>query len=223
MGEVIRKDAAAEDILEDARTTLMQATARGGEWATTASARLSPVLELASNVATRLKDAKRESAPAEAALAVANDVSDRLIQRISDDVWNLVGRPASDAALDLIFPGGATTYTEGDTTEQPDRMSLLADLLESGIHPRLDRDKGQAFALEVRNDAAGLRAKAEAVRPLRVRIALATKMQQAIAHAAQASLAGLKRSWKADGKSEVEIHTVIPDRPQGGKKSPPPV
>ena len=214
MGEVIRKDAAVEDILDDARTTLTQATARGGEWATTASARLSPVLELAETVSTRLKDAKRESAPAEAALAVANDVSDRLIQRVSDDVWNLVGRPASDAALDLIFPGGASTYTEGDTTEQPDRMTLLADLLTSGIHPRLDRDKAQAFAVEVREDAEALRTKAEAVRPLRVRIALATKMQQAIARAAQTSLSALKRSWKADGKSEVEIHTVIPDRPR---------
>ena len=214
MGEVIRKNAAAEDILADARTTLTQATARGGDWASTATARLGPVLDLAATVSSRLAEAKGESAPAEAALSVANDVSDRLIQRISDDVWNIVGRPASDAALDLIFPGGATTYTEGDTTEQPDRMTLLADLLESGIHPRLDRDKGQALALEVRNDAAALRIKAEAVRPLRVRIALATKMQQAIARAAQAALGALKRSWKADGKSEVEIHTVIPDRPR---------
>ena len=221
MGEVIRKDAAVEDILEDARTTLMQATARGGEWQGAATARLTPVLDLASTVAARLQEAKRESAPAEAALSVANDVSDRLINRISDDVWNLVGRPSLDAALDLIFPGGASTYTEGDTTEQPDRMALLADLLTSGIHPRLDRDKAQAFALEVRNDAEALRAKAEVVRPLRVRIALATKMQQAIARAAQSSLGALKRSWKADGKSEVEIHTVIPDRHRTTTKPPP--
>ena len=221
MGEVIRKDAAVEDILDDARTTLMQANARGDEWASTATARLSPVLDLADTVVTRLTEAKRESAPAEAALSVANDVSDRLIQRISDDVWNLVGRPASDAALDLIFPGGASSYTEGDTTEQPDRMALLADLLTAGIHPRLDRDKAQALALEVRTDAAALRTKAEAVRPLRVRIALATKMQQAIARAAQASLSALKRSWKADGKSEVEIHSVIPDRPRTTTKPSP--
>ena len=223
MGEVIRKDAAVEDILDDARTTLMQANARGGEWASTATARLSPVLDLADTVVTRLTEAKRENAPAEAVLTVANDVSDRLIQRVSDDVWNLVGRPASDAALDLIFPGGASAYTEGDTTEQPDRMDLLADLLASGIHPRLDRDKGQAFALEIRECAAALRAKAEVVRPLRVRIAMATKMQQAIARASQAALAGLKRSWKADGKSEVEIHEVIPDRPVASKRAIPAV
>ena len=223
MGEVIRKDAAAEDILADTRTTFTRANARGGDWQTAAATRLSPVIGLADSVATRLADARRESEPAEAALAVSNDVSDRLINRVSDDVWNLVGRPGHDAALDLIFPGGASSYTEGDTTEQPDRMTLLADLLESGIHPRLDAARGTALATEIRADAAALLAKVEAVRPLRVRIALASKMQQAIARAAQSALAGLKRSWKADGKSEVEIHEVIPDRPVASKKATPAV
>jgi hypothetical protein len=34
-------------------------------------------------------------------------------------------------------------------------------------------------------------------------------------------LSGLKRAWKADGKTEVEIHEVIPDRPTGNKKANP--
>ena len=135
MGEVIRKNAAAGDILADGRTTLTLAAARGGDWASTGTARLGPVLDLAATVSSRLAEANGESAPAEEALSVANDVSDRLIQRISDDVWNLVGRPTCDAALDLIFP---------------DRMDLLA----SGIHPRLDRDQGQAFAHEIRTETA---------------------------------------------------------------------
>jgi len=219
MGEVVRKDAAAEDILNDARTTMTRATARGGDWESAATARLGPVLNLAESVAGRLADALMLNAPAEAELAVSNDEADRLIQRVSDDVWNLVGRPGHDAALDLIFPGGASSYTEGDTTEQPDRMTLLADLLESGIHPRLDAGRANALALEIRTDATALRAKVEVARPIRLRITLASKMQQAIARAAQSALAGLKRSWKADGKSEVEIHEVIPDRPVASKKA----
>ena len=221
MGEVIRKDAAAEDILADTRITLTGATARGGDWHTAATTRLSPVLVLADSVALRLTEAHTLSEPLEAELDVANDISDRLIHRVSDDVWNLVGRPGHDAALDLIFPGGATTYTEGDITEQPDRMMLLADLLESGIHPRLDDAKATALAIEIRTDAVALYNKVEAVRPLRVRIALALKMQQAIARAAQSALSGLKRSWKADGKTEVDIHEVIPDRPRSAPKAAP--
>lgn len=223
MGEVIRKDAAAEEILSDARTTLTRATARGGDWQSAATARLEAVLNLADNVAGRLSEAHREGASAEAALGVSNDAADRLIHRVSDDVWNIVGRPAHDAALDLIFPSGASAYTEGDTTEQPDRMTLLADLLESGIHPRLDHAKATSLATEILTEATTLNMHVEAVRPLRVRIHLATKMQQAVARAAQAALSALKRSWKADGKSEVEIHEVIPDRPTNIKKAIPTV
>jgi len=221
MGEVVRKDAAAEDILNDARTTMTRATARGGDWESAATARLGPVLNLAESVAGRLADALMLNAPAEAELAVSNDEADRLIQRVSDDVWNLVGRPGHDAALDLIFPVGASTYTEGPTTEQPDRMALLADLLESDIHPRLERGKVSLLAGEIRIEATALNIKVEAVRPLRVRVALANKMQQAIARATQAALSNLKRAWKADGKSEVEIHEVIPDRPTTSKKANP--
>jgi len=223
MGEVVRKDAAAEDILSDARTTMTRATARGGEWESAATARLGPVLNLAESVAGRLADALMLNAPAEAELAVSNDEADRLIQRVSDDVWNLVGRPGHDAALDLIFPVGASTYTEGPTTEQPDRMALLADLLESDIHPRLERAKACLLAGEIRIEATALNIKVEAVRPLRVRVALANKMQQAIARATQAALSNLKRAWKADGKSEVEIHEVIPDRPRSSSKPNPTV
>ena len=218
MGEIIRKDAAAEDILDDARTTLAHAQARGGEWQVAAEARLGHVLSLASSVAARLAEARTMSMPAEAMLAVANDVSDRLIHRVADEIWNDVGRPAHDPALDLIFPGGASAYTEGDVIEQPDRMSLLADLIEASIHPRLSDADASRHASAIRADARALNDKVESVRPLRVRIAIASKMHQTIARNAQLALSGLKRAWKADGKSEVEIHEVIPDRPTGNKK-----
>lgn len=105
MGEVIRKDAAADDILADTRTTLTRANARGGDWQSTANTRLSPVIGLADSVATRLADARRKSEPAEAALSVANDVSDRLINRVAHDVWNL-GSPRARCRARPHLPGG---------------------------------------------------------------------------------------------------------------------
>jgi hypothetical protein len=218
MGEVIRRDAAVQDILDDGRTTLRQAVARGGDWQTAAEGRLGSVLALADAVAARKLDAVRALEPAQAALDAGNDEADALVARVSDDVWNLVGRPAHDAALDIVFPGGFTYYTEGDVNEQPDRMELLAGLLESRIHPRLDEAKARAFAAEIRESGTALRGKAEAARPLRTQLSLAARMETAVGRATQVALSGLKRTWKADGKSESEIHSVIPDRPSPGKK-----
>lgn len=221
MGEVIRREAAVQDILTDGRTTMRQAVARGGDWQTAAEGRLGPVLALADAVAARKLDAVRALQPAQAALDAENDRADALVARISDDVWNLVGRPANDAALDIVFPGGFAYYTDGDVNDQPDRMELLAGLLESGIHPRLDAAKARAFATEIRESGAALRAKVDAARPLKTQVSLAERMETAIGRATQIALTGLKRAWKADGKSETEIHSVIPDRPKPAKKPAP--
>lgn len=213
MGEVIRRGAAAEDVFADVRTTLTRASAKGGDWKTTAEARLNPILTLAAAVKTRRDTAAAAATVAQAALDTQDDAADALLGRVSDDVWNLVGRPAQDPFLDLLFPGGIAYYADGAISDQPEKMDLLAELLESNIHPRIEAPRAAALATEVRQASAALREKVEAARPLVARVALADKMNVAIARAGQIALAGLKRVWKAEGKTEVQIHEVIPDRP----------
>ena len=220
MGEVTRKDSAADDIIADARTTLTKATARGGDWGTSAEGRLGVPLGLCATIEARIKAAKDAAAPALAALDAGNDAADDLIGRVSDDLWNIVGRPANDVALDIIFPGGIAYYAEGDVHEQPDRMDMLAELLSSGIHTRLPAARGAALAADVTASSAALRLLVDAARPLRARVDLAEKMRTAVARATQVALVGLKRAWKADGKSEADIHAIIPDRPKLKKAKP---
>ncbi len=214
MGETIRKDAAVDDIIADGNTTLNRARARGGDWQTGAELRLGVVLGLAAMIDARLVAAKAAAAPALAALEVSNQSADDLLGRTSDEVWNDIGRPANDVTYDLLFPGGFAYYAAGDVHGQPDRMDMLAELLRSGIHPRLPAERAAALAAEVSASSASLRALVATAEPLRARVELATKMKTAVAHATQLALAGLKRAWKADGKSEADIHAVIPDRPK---------
>jgi hypothetical protein len=213
MGEVIRKDAAAADIFADVQTTLTNATAKGGDWQTAAGDRLGSIVTLMAGVTTRLTEARAAAGPAVAELEVADDAADKLLGRISDDIWNLVGRPGTDPALDILFPGGVSYYASGSTEEQPVRMNLLADLLESSIHPRLEAAAASAFATEIREAATALDGKVDAARPLRARLKLAERMQSSVSRTGQVALSRLKALWKADGKSEAEIHAVIPDRP----------
>ena len=93
-------------------------------------------------------------------------------------------------------------------------MTLLADLLTSGLHPLLPTAHATALAADLTAAAGTLRALVETAGPLRVRVELANKMKTAVAHSLQLSLANLKRAWKTDGKSESDIHAVIPDRPR---------
>ncbi len=222
MGETIRKGAAAADILGDVRTTLTNAVAKGGDWQAAADSRLQPIVVLADGVDAQLAEAQKAAATALAQLDAGNEEADTLLNGTYDNIWNDVGRPGSDPALDILFPGGASYYAEGDTEEQPDRMELLADLLEKGIHPRLAADRASGYATPIRQGATRLRELVDAAGPLKVGLRLAERTQQAVARHGQVALARLKRQWKADGHSEADIHAIIPDRPTTKKPKPPP-
>jgi hypothetical protein len=110
MGIVISRTAAADDILRDAKTAHEQALARGGKAAEIIERRLVPTMELVTS-------AQAERLPLEEQLVTLRATRDASCARSSaiigecfDMVWNRVGRPRSDARLDLIS-GAACTRT----------------------------------------------------------------------------------------------------------------
>jgi hypothetical protein len=140
---------------------------------------------------------------------------------VSDEIWNEVGRPASDPAFSVLFPGGIAYYADGKVEDQPDRMDLLAELLESNIHPRLSPAQVKGHTRDVRAGAKQLRAAVEAARAPSGRMELLERVRRAVAMVAQAELSALKREYKNQHFTEANIHAVIPDRPAASKKAAP--
>jgi hypothetical protein len=113
-------------------------------------------------------------------------------------------------------------YADGDTEDQPDRMELLAQLLERGMHPKLTKAQAHGAAKKARDSAVSLRAVLDDGRMPIAKVELFRRIRTATGRAAQFELASLKRSLKNDGFSEAEIHGVIPDRsPPAPKKAAP--
>jgi hypothetical protein len=222
MGELIRKTAAAEDIIADVHATMTNAVAKGGTWKDLAEERLSGVVAIIDDVQARLDRATTELGPLVAGLAAKNDEADALLGRISDEIWNEVGRPASDTALSVLFPGGIAYYADGSVDKQPGRMDLLVELLESRVHPRLSPDQVKTHAKEIRASAKQLRAAVDAVEGPNERVDLLQRVRRALASVAQSELTSLKRLYKNAHFSEVDIHAVIPDRPASRKPAPEP-
>lgn len=214
MGDVIRKDAAADDIIADARATLDNARSKKGIWQTLAEEKLAPSLAVVEVVVKSLEQATRDAAPLVSAVHAVDDRGDSLIGKQADEAWNLLGRPASDPYYDLLYPGGIAAYTEGSDEEQPLRMLQLATLLEAGIHPRLDTAFTKNAAIELRGMAAEYQAALDAARPLKVQSQLLSRTKTTLARGLQLGLSNLKKRYKSEGFSEAEIHTVIPDRPR---------
>jgi hypothetical protein len=192
------------------------ANARGGAWKTHADARLGTVLTLLDSTREQISQLTAELGPLQATIAARDDESDGLLGRVSDVIWNEVGRPGSDPALSTLFPGGIGYYTNGSTEEQPARMDLLAVLLVSGAHPRLPTTTATALAKEVQDSATLLRRAVDAARTPLARLEQLRLVQRAMARNAQSELQNLKRQYKAENMTEADIHTVIPDRPRPG-------
>jgi hypothetical protein len=218
MGEVIRKSAAAAEIMADVRTSLANARARGGDWRSLAEAKLAALIPLVDTVEARLRAAEAELVPLRAAVQARDDEADRLLGRISDEIWNEVGRPATDPALSILFPNGIAYYAEGSEQAQPARMDLLAELLEASLHPHLPADTAKAHAQAIRASATSLREAVDAAAEPSARVELLTRIRRALASNAQTELASLKRLYRGDHHSEADIHSVIPDRPTNARK-----
>lgn len=218
MGEPIRKTAARDDILRDFRKTQINAIARGGIAAALADQRISPVIKIIDSLVAQQEEAEVVAAPLLAVLAAADMRADKTIGKASDDIWNDVGRPASDAALDLLFPGGNAFYVDGDVTEQPDRMDLLVQLIAAKVHPKLSDAVAQASIATITAESLALRAAVDAARPARAKLQLIERVLAAVARSAGIELANFKRLLKANGFSEADAHTIIPDRGQGTAK-----
>ncbi len=97
MPEVIRKGAAADDVLNDVEATLRNARARGGTWKDAAEEKLGVVEKLAALVKSRLDAAVATVAPLKAALDAEDDRADDLLGGVSDDIWNKVAAKSEAA------------------------------------------------------------------------------------------------------------------------------
>jgi hypothetical protein len=214
MGEVIRKDAAADDIAADCNTTLANAAARGGTWKQLAHERLGPTMALYTKVAADLSQTEATLGPLLAVIKATDKETDDFLSAKADEMWNLIGRPAFDAAYSLVWPGGPSTYTDGPDNEQPERMELLAELLTANLHPKVDAAWATALADDVRARAKTYRAHLDAIHPQRSKLNLLKKMRGTVARAAQMEIARLKKRYLAEGFTEVDVHQVIPDRPR---------
>ncbi len=217
MGDLIRPSAGIKEIIKDVRTTLTNAIAKGGLVRERAEQGIGPVLAMIDATEAELEIGRAVLSPLQAAVRMENESADDAIDRVYDDTWNDVGRPANDRYLALMFPGGADYYTDGDTPGQPARMELLARLYDRKIHPKVEPDQSTAYAVRIREAAAALKADIDAAATPAANVALLERVLLALGRSAQFELASLKRTYKNDGMTEAAIHAIIPDRPVAKK------
>lgn len=222
MSETGRVGAQGGDIMAHVRSALVNATGKGGIWKQIGQERLGPVVSLVTAITAELDKASRVAEPLFAIVSVRQKSASAVLRRVHDDLWSALGKPATDAALSLLFPGGLAYYADGSADEAPDRMELLAQLLEAGVHPKLPPERAKASAAAVRTHANALRDAINAARIPRARLRLLERAAAVVTQSAEAEVASVRRRLMAEGIDEAEIDSVIPARPPSLAPAEPP-
>lgn len=220
MGEVIGPGASFDAIESDIKATHQAASIRGDDWKTPAQNIIGPVVSLLLVIDGKLAPVIVPLEQLESELELMDSESDLLVGAERDFLWNELGRKAEDIYFEFIFPGGKNFYTKAKEDEQVSLMYLLAEILESNLHPRLDPAVAAASAGRIRAQTDAYKAKMDAIRPLRAKKELLSTVRKNVIRLGRSRLAALKRVYLAAGFSETEIHQVIPDRPSSKKAAP---
>ena len=97
-------------------------------------------------------------------------------------------------------------------------MDLLVELLLAKLHPKLSDAVAQVSMATIAAESSALRAAVDGARPARAKLQLLDKVLTAVARSAGIELANFKRLLKANGFSEADAPTIIPDRRQASAK-----
>ena len=222
MGEIIGANASSDAIEADIITSHQAASIRSDEWKVPAQNILGPVVSVLSVIDGKLKPVQITLSLLETEIVLVDEESDQIIGSERDLLWNALGRKADDVYFEILFPGGKSFYTRAKEDEQVSLMYLLAEMLESDLHPKLDPALAAASAGRIRAQADIYKAKVDAIRPVRAKAELLDTVRKNVVRAGRSRLVALKRSYLVAGFSEAEIHQVIPDRPTAKKAAPAP-
>jgi len=215
MGEVIRPNARTEEIEKDVRTARERGEARGGEIASTATARLSQAVASIDEAIEIRDGAAKAASAAWAGVLAADDGADIQIGSTRDDMWTAVGRVRQSADLDRVYPGGIGTYTSGDPRGQPLLMEVLVSRIRAATAPQWSAEKKSQWANEIEAARVPYAAAVERHRPLDAVEMVAQAGYKAAVRAGLARLVSFKRDLKNLGLTETQIHEIIPDRETG--------
>ena len=211
MSEIIASTVDITRIDDHVHRAYRMATARGGAIATAATGRLGrAVTDIDAAVAIHRAAVEAESA-AWAAVLSEDQKSDVRIGGVRDEMWTALGRPSRNPYLAHVFPGGITTYTEGDPRRQPVLMSLLESRIMSSAAPQWSEEQKAAWAAEIADVRKSYEEALDKHRPTEAAAFIAKATYRSAVKMGHEGLRAFKRDLQNLGLSKAQIFEIIPD------------
>jgi hypothetical protein len=194
-------------MVEVVTTALANARSQGEPWQAKAEEHLGALEVLFQAIAAERARAVRGLEEGRAAIEAIDERTTDALEAMASRIWKGLGSPALDHVYTLLFPDA--DRTEGKP-ERPEHLELLADLLESGVHARIDAGLAQRSAAELRGLAAQYRASVESVARLEKRRTLLDELERATARSGLVEVGNLRKRLREMGVDENTIFELAP-------------
>jgi hypothetical protein len=209
---VARERIDVADIIDAIRASLANARARGEPWRVHVEEHLGGVEALLDKLTAGRGAVNGQLTQYEAEIAEHSRKANVFIEETADKIWDRMGRPTNDPLYRILFfPVEGELLTGAPSEEQPDRMDLLADMIMAGVYAPLDTEVATAVASEIQKQASAYYIVVDNARRLRRKLKILDALEELIARTGHVQHANLRRSLRAEGFAEAEIHEVVPD------------
>lgn len=196
------------EMLEAIMTTLSNARSEGEPYESQAEQHLGPIEAIILHIG-------RERRDIEASLKLENDELDlcdrqidAAIHNYADEIWEQLGCPDYDPIFNILFPQSAAKVTAH--REGAQRLFVLADMLEKGIHPRIDRTIGARIAQEIRTIGTRYQEHEYTHSKHQFRKSALDTLEASVARIGLLQLGTLRRTLRANGIDDTHIRSLVP-------------
>lgn len=202
------------ELVESITTTLANARIEGDPYKSKAEAHLGPIEAILLRIAHERSDNQAALKREETELEELVRKADAFLEQHADDLWARLGCPDYDPIYNILFPSVSASHElprfSNPFQGQAQHLSLLADLLSHGIHPKIERAHAGHVAQEMRALAAEFQEHLYALSKHETRKTALDSFEAAVARIGLLELTTLRRTLRSLGLDDLRIKSVVP-------------
>jgi len=195
------------ELVDTLMTTLANARLEGEPYKSQAEEQLGPIEVILARIVLDRHDVETALKREQTALEQLASRTETLFHAHADNVWEKLGCPDYDPIYNILFP--STPLEAGAHRGQAERLSLVADLLNGGIHPKIDRVQAAAIANELRGLAAEYHERLYGLFKHQNRKNALDTFEASVARIGLLELGTLRRALRSMGVDDTRIKSVV--------------
>jgi hypothetical protein len=195
------------EIIDAITSTLANARTEGEPYQSKTEEHLGAMEAILLRIHLEMHDVKDALKQKDDELERLDNDTELVVQTHADEIWTQLGCPDYDPIYTILFP--STTQKESTFQAKAEHLSVVADILSSGMHPKIDRVYAAITARTIREFVATYHELLANRYKLQVRKTSLEAFEASVARIGLLELGKLRRTLRSMGLDDTDIKSVV--------------